>query len=370
MRMFRLIAALIVLATPLRAEVAITPVTSPGGITAWLVEEHGIPFTALEIRFRGGTSLDAPGKRGAVNLMAGLIEEGTGAMDAQGFAAARDALAAEMSFRAGQDTLSVSSRFLTENRDQAVDLLRAALVAPRFDADALERVRGQVLSGIRGDAKDPQALAGLAFDAATFGAHPYGTAGDGTEASVAALTRDDILAAHKGALARDRVYVAAVGDITAQELGALLDHLLGDLPATGATLPPRAEYALTGGVTVQDFPTPQSVIQFGHAGIARDDPDFFAAYLMNEILGGGRFTSRLMTEVREKRGLTYGISTYLAPMDHGELIMGQFATANATVAEAITLVRAEWVKMATDGVTEAELDAAKTYQTGVLSAAL
>lgn len=362
--MIRLALALILLAAPLRAEVAIREVTSPGGITAWLVEEHAIPFTALEIRFRGGTSLDAPGKRGAVNLMTGLIEEGAGDLDAQGFAAARDGLAAEYRFRAGRDEVSVSARFLSENRDAAVDLLRQALIMPRFDVDALERVRGQVLSGIRGDAKDPQALAGLAFDAAAFGAHPYGSAGDGTEQSVAALTRDDILAAHAGALARDRVYVAAVGDISAAELGTLLDHLLGALPATGAPLPGRADYGLSGGVTVRDFPTPQSVIRFGQLGLTRDDPDFFAAYLMNDILGGGRFTSRLMTEVREKRGLTYGISTYLAPMDHGELMMGQFATANASVAEAIGLVRAEWAKMASEGVSEAELAAAKTYQTG------
>ena len=362
--MIRLVLALILLALPLRAEVAIQQVTSPGGITAWLVEDHGIPFTALEIRFRGGTSLDAPGKRGAVNLMAGLIEEGAAGLDAQGFAAARDALAAEYRFGASQDSVSVSARFLTENRDAAVDLLRSALITPRFDADAVERVRGQVLSNIRSDAMDTNALAGLAFDAAAFGSHPYGSSGDGTEASVAGLTRDDVVAAHAGALARDRIYVAAVGDISPAQLGALLDHLLGDLPDVGAALPGRADYALSPGVVVQDFPTPQSVVLFGHQGIKRDDPDFFAAYLLNEILGGGRFTARLMTELREKRGLTYGVATYLVPMDQAELVMGQFAADNDKVAQAIDLVRESWAALARDGVTEAELAAAKTYATG------
>ena len=362
--MLRLALALILLALPLRAEVAIQQVTSPGGITAWLVEDHGIPFTALEIRFRGGTSLDAPGKRGAVNLMAGLIEEGAAGLDAQGFAAARDALAAEYRFGASQDSVSVSARFLTENRDAAVDLLRSALITPRFDADAVERVRGQVLSNIRSDAMDTNALAGLAFDAAAFGSHPYGSSGDGTEASVAGLTRDDVVAAHAGALARDRIYVAAVGDISPAQLGALLDHLLGDLPDVGAALPGRADYALSPGVVVQDFPTPQSVVLFGHQGITRDDPDFFAAYLLNEILGGGRFTARLMTELREKRGLTYGVATYLVPMDQAELVMGQFAADNDKVAQAIDLVRESWAALARDGVTEAELAAAKTYATG------
>nr|WP_152825337.1 pitrilysin family protein [Fertoeibacter niger] len=362
--MIRLALALILFALPLRAEIAIKEVVSPGGITAWLVEEHGIPFTALEIRFKGGTSLDAPGKRGAVNLMTGLIEEGAGDLDAQGFAAARDGLAASYRFRAGIDSLSVSAQFLTENRDQAVDLLRLALVEPRFDADAVERVRGQVLSGLRSDAKDPAVLAANAFDAAAFGDHPYGSSGDGTLESVAALTRDDIIAANTGALARDRIYVSAVGDITAEDLGALLDHLLGDLPATGAPMPGRAGWALAGGVTVQDFPTPQSVIRFGHEGITRDDPDFFAAYILNEVLGGGRFGARLMTEVREKRGLTYGVSTYLAPMDHAEMFLGQFASANEKAAEAVAVVQAEWARMAAEGITAEELASTKTFLTG------
>ncbi len=357
-------AAFIALATPLFAEVAIQPVTSPGGITAWLVEDHNIPFTALEIRFQGGTSLDRAGKRGAVNLMTGLIEEGTGDLDSQGFAEARDALAADLSFRPSTDSIAVSARFLTENRDKSMDLLRAALVAPRFDAPSLERVRGQVLSGLRSDAKDPSAIAGKLFDQLSFTDHPYATSGDGTEESVNALTRDDILAAHSDAIARDRVFVAAVGDISAADLGVLLDHLLGDLPAKGAPLPARAQFALKGGVTVQDFPTPQAIVTFGQEGLKRDDPDFFAAFVLNEILGGDRFTSRLMTELREKRGLTYGVGTTLVPMDHAELYMGQFSTANETAAQAVQLVRDEWARMVTDGVSDAELGAAKTYLTG------
>jgi zinc protease len=362
--MIRLAFALILFAFPLRAEMKIEPVTSPGGITAWLVQDEGIPFTALEIQFRGGTSLDGPGKRGAVNLMTALIEEGAGDLDAQGFATARDGLAAEFSFRSTDDSIGVSARFLSENRAEAVALLREALANPRFDQDAVERVRGQVLTGLRSDEKDPETLAGNAFNLKAFGAHPYGSSGDGTIASVTALTREDIVAAHKGALARDRIYVAAAGDISAADLGLLLDELLGDLPATGTALPGRAEWQLAGGITVQDFPTPQATILFGHQGITRNDPDFFAAYILNEILGGGRFTARLMTEVREKRGLTYGIGTYLAPMDQAEMMIGQFATGNEKAAEAIKVVQAEWAKMATGGVTAPELAATKTYLTG------
>ncbi|MFD2101974.1 M16 family metallopeptidase [Tabrizicola soli] len=362
--MIRALFVLLALALPARAEMQIQEVTSPGGITAWLVEDHNIPFTALEIQFRGGTSLDAPEKRGAVNLMTALIEEGAGEMDSRAFAEARDALAAEFHFDAGKDSVGVSARFLTENRDQAIDLLRAALVTPRFDQDAVDRVRGQVLSILRSNEKDPDSIASETFDALAFGAHPYGSTGDGTIETVTALTRDDVAAAHKAALARDRIFVAAAGDITAAELGPLLDRLLGDLPATGAPLPGRAEWLLQPGVTVMDFPSPQSTVLFGHQGIKRDDPDFFAAFILNEALGGGRFTARLMSEVREKRGLTYGIGSYLVGLDQAEIYMGQFSASNDKVAEAIAVVRAEWARIAGEGLTEQELADTKTYLTG------
>ena len=219
------------------AEVKIQEVVSPGGIKAWLVEEHSIPFTALEIRFRGGGSLDRPGKRGAINLMTALIEEGAGDLDAQGFAAARDDLAASYRFDAHRDALSVSTRFLSENRDEAIALLRLALVEPRFDQFAVDRVRGQVLSNIRSDEGDPNSIASRRFNSLAYGDHPYGSVMDGTVESVTALTRDDIVNAFADTVARDRVYVGAAGDITAEELGQLLDDLLGDLPEVGAPLP-------------------------------------------------------------------------------------------------------------------------------------
>ncbi len=359
----RLVTLFLLMASPALAEITPVEITSPGGIKAWLVEEHGIPFTALEIRFRGGTALDAPAKRGAINLMTATIEEGAAEMNAQKFAEARDALAAELKFDASVDAVSVSARMLTENRTQAAELLRLALIQPRFDADAIERVRGQVLSILRSNAKDPGEIAGREFNRLAFGDHPYGTSGDGTEESVTALTRDDILAAHKAVLARDRIYVAAVGDITPEDLGALLDHVLGGLPATGAPLPGPAQVGLTAGVTVVDFPTPQAVVMFGQNGIDRNDPDYFAAYILNEIIGGEGFGSRLMTELREKRGLTYGAYTWLADYDQADLLAGQFATDNRTAGEAVEILKTEWAKAA-QGVTETELTATKTFLTG------
>ncbi|MGC1427140.1 MAG: pitrilysin family protein [Albidovulum sp.] len=346
------------------AAVDIREVTSPGGIRAWLVEEHSIPFTALELRFEGGTSLDRTGKRGAVLLMTALIEEGAGDFDSQSFAAARDALAAEFSFDAFDDAMTISAQMLSENRAEAVELLRVALNQTRFDQSAIDRVRGQIISMIQSEAKDPGDIANRAFDRAAFGDHPYGSARTGTLESVAALTRDDLMAAKSDVMTKDRLTVSAVGDITEAELGELLDILLGNLPADGASMPALVKPALTGGVTTIDYASPQSVVVFGHKGIRRDDPDFFAAYLLNQILGGRGFGARLMEEVREKRGLTYGIGTYLAPMNLSETWQGSFSSANEKVAEAIDVVRAEWARAAAEGVSAEELETAKTYLTG------
>jgi zinc protease len=273
-------------------------------------------------------------------------------------------LAAEFSFDSDEDGVGVSAKFLTENRDKAMDLLHQALIKPRFDDAAVERVRGQVLQNIASNAKDPSAIGGEILRKTAFGDHPYGTVGDGTEASVKALTRADILDAYHGALARDRVYVAAAGDISAADLGVLLDKLLGDLPAKGAMQPSDVALTVKGGVIQQDFPGPQSSISFYQAGVKFEDKDYFAATILNEIVGGNGFSSRLMQQVREERGLTYGIDTALAAYDHAQILEGSLATANDKAAEAMQVIRDVWADVAKHGVTQKELDDTKTFMTG------
>ena len=365
MKRFFAFVALVVLATTARAEVDIQEVTSPGGIKAWLVREPSIPFVALEIMFRGGASLDEPSKRGAVSLMTSTLEEGAADMNAREFARAREALAASFGFSSSDDSVSISAQFLTETQDEAVALLRAAMVEPRFDQVAVDRVRRQLLSNIRSDAKDPQSLARQAFDVIAYGAdHPYGSSPDGSMETVTALTRDDLVAAHQNVMVRDRVFVGAVGDIDPETLGKIIDQLLDGLPQTGPALPEAIDVDIEGGVTVVPFDTPQSVAIFGHAGIERDHEDFFPAYLLNQVLGAGGFESRLMNEVREKRGLTYGVYSYLAPKDHAATYQGSVSSANDRIAEAIDVVQAEWKKMADTGITAEELEDAKRYLTG------
>ena len=362
MRIFALGALL--WAGTVQADVAVKSITSPGGLSAWVLEEPAIPFTTLNLMFSGGAALDPPDKRGAAFLMTGLLEEGAGDLDSQAFAAEIEALSASFSFDVSDDTLSVSVRFLTENRTETLALLKAALTQPRFDPDAIERVRQQVLSILATKAQDPTDTAQRVWTEQAFGDHAYGTSYQGTESSITALTRADLLAAHQNLLVRDTLSISAVGDITAEDLGPILDDLLGDLPAGSALETAPLQLDIPTGLTMVDMTTPQSVAIFGHAGIDRNHPDFFAAFILNTILGGQGIESRLTAEVREKRGLTYGISTVLISKDQANVMLGQVASANDRINAAIEVIRDEWRKLARDGVTAEELQAAQTYLTG------
>ncbi|MDA1238870.1 MAG: pitrilysin family protein, partial [Proteobacteria bacterium] len=329
----------------------IKEVTSPGGIKAWLVEEHSIPFTAIQINFKGGSSLDRTGKRGAIHFMSALLEEGAGELDASGFAEELERLAAYFNFNIYDDSLTISAKFLTENRDEAVSLLRMALIEPRFDLDPIERVRNQILSILNSNKKKTQKIASETFYRKAFSEHPYGSQKEGTVETVSSLTQKDIRQAYSDVFSRDRVFVSAVGDIDALEFGKLLDKLLMDIPVGRNPLPNPAVYSEVTGYNLVDFDSPQSIVLFGHRGIKLGDPDFFAAYTLNHILGGDGFGSRLMTELREKNGLTYGVSSYLANWDGAELILGQFSSLNESVLEAIKILRFEWKKISSVGVT-------------------
>jgi zinc protease len=353
------------LAAPLaQAAAPIQTLTSPGGVAYWLVEEHAIPMVALEIAFEGGASTDPVEKLGVANYMAAMLEEGSGDRDSVAYAEATQLAAARFGFDAGRDAVTVSARMLSDRLDESVALLRDALTAPRFDAEPMERVRAQIQSSIRSDEADPGAIASRTWFAAAFPDDPYGRPTQGTAQTVAAMTADDLRDARARLLTRGGAVVGVVGDIGAAAAGRMVDELLADLPQAAPAQQPSTAFAAPAGVSVQSFDAPQSTVVFGHAGPLRDDPDFIPAYVMNYILGGGGFSSRLTVEVREKRGLAYSTYSYLAPLDRAGLYMGGVGTANARVAESIAVIRDEWRRMATEGATEDELRKAKQYLTG------
>ncbi|SOH93111.1 zinc protease [Monaibacterium marinum] len=364
--MIRYILSALIAFTPIAAmcQTDIEEIVTPGGTTFWLATEPTIPIVSMEIIFRGGAGVDPADRPGAVTMMAGLLNEGAGDMTALEYAAASEELAARISFDAGRDTLTVSASMLREVRTDVAELVRLAVQEPRFDPDAISRVRSQLLSVTRSNRTDPSELAREALFSIAFPDHAYSRGTDGTPPSIAVMTIEDLQAAHHAAISRDRAYISVVGDISADEAAELVDHVMVGIPSSDTPLPGDMPVHLRGGVHVVDLPGTQSRALFGHQGLQRDDPDFMAAYVMNHILGGGGFSSRLTEEIREKRGLTYGISTFMASLSHGPLFLGSVASANDTIAETIELVRREWVRMAEGGVTEQELDEAKRYLTG------
>lgn len=354
----------IVVALP-AAAMKIERVTSPGGIEAWLVRDAMLPVVAIEFSFRGGAALDPPGQEGRARMTMSLLTEGAGDLDSQAFAGQLEDRAIAMDFEAGADSLQGSLKTLNEHRDAAIDLLRLAMVKPRFDAADVERVRAGTLATIAREAENPDAIARRTWMSTAFPDHPYGRPSRGTKESVSGLAVSDMQAFLAGRLARDNLVIGVVGDIAPEELGRVLDRAFGDLPAKSAPNDvPEVQPAGAGRTLIVRRPVPQSVIMLGQQGIQRDDPDWFAASIVNYVLGGGGFNSRLMEEVREKRGLTYGIYTSLATFDRAGLVVASNSTENARAGQALDVTREVWRGMHEQGPTEQEVANAKRYLTG------
>ena len=342
--------------------VTVEKVTSPGGVTAWLVQDHSNPLLAMEVAFAGGSAVET--KSGLANMMASLLDEGAGSLGSQQFQGRLEDLSIELGFRAGKDEVVGSLKTLAENHEAAFDLFRLALTQPRFDKEAVGRIRAQILAGLSREQQNPNAVAARAWNRAMFGEHPYGRATSGEPDSVKSITAADLRDHARTWISRQDLLIGVVGDITPERLAPLLDRAFGALPATHP--PVRiAEATLASGrtlVVARDIP--QSVALFGVPGLHRNDPDWFPAFVMNYILGGGGFSSRLTEEVREKRGLAYSVYTHLVPLDHAALIAGGVATRNARVGQSLDLIRQELRRLAADGPTGQELADAKTYLTG------
>jgi zinc protease len=364
-RLLPTVVALAALAAPAAAATKVERIVSPGGIEGWLVRDAAVPLISIEYAFSGGSSQDPADKPGVAHMAAALLDEGAGDLDAAAFQEKMEQQAIELRFSADRDHFRGSLRTLSERRDAAVDLLRLALTAPRFDADAIERIRTQVLTELRRETTNPNDIASKAWWAAAFPGHPYGRPEKGTLDTAAQVDAQDLRTYARNVLARDHLRVAIVGDIDDVQAAALLDRVFGGLPAKAelATIPVALPAGL-GRRTVIELDVPQAVVSFGGIGLPRQHPDFIAGYVMNHILGGGSFTARLYQEVREKRGLAYGISTHLYPMERSALFLGWTATRADRTGEAIDIVESEIRRMAESGPTDEELAKTKDFLKG------
>jgi zinc protease len=349
---------------PSNAAARIQHLISPGGIEAWFVQDATVPLVAMEFAMDGGAAQDPNGKAGVGNMVADLIDEGSGELDSRAFHEHLDRRAIELGFSVTRDYFRGSLRMLKDNKDEAFDLLRMSLTSPHFDSADVERIRAQLISGLKRETTSPSSLASRKFLEIAYGDHPYGRPSGGTLQSVPNVTIADLKDYVGRVLTREHLKIAVVGDIDAASLGALLDRTFGQLPAksklvpvpdVAAGKPPQREFI--------SLDVPQTVVTFGGPGIRRNDPDFMAAFVVNHILGGGS-GSRLYREVREKRGLAYSISESLLWMEHSALFVGTTGTRSDRAGETVEALTREIGRMAEDGPNQQELDEAKSYLKG------
>jgi zinc protease len=352
-------------AAPSQAAAKIQRVVSPGGIEAWFVQDATVPLIAMEYAFGGGASQDAAAKSGVGNMVADLLDEGSGDLDSKTYHERLDRRAIELSFSSTRDYFRGSLRMLKDNKDEAFDLLHMALTSPHFDAPDVERIRAQVLSSLRRESTNPNSLASRKFLEVAFGDHPYGRPSTGTLDSVPKIEIADLKDYVRRVLARDTLRVAVVGDVDPDTLGKLLDRTFGTLPAKANLTPvPDVVAAKPPQRAFIPLDVPQTVVTFGGPGILRHDPDFMAGYVVNHILGGGGLSSRLYREVREKRGLAYSVYEALLWMEHSALFIGNTGTRADRAGETVEAIENEIRRMAEEGPTQKELDEAKSYLKG------
>ena len=344
--------------------VDIKTVVSKSGVKALLVENYTVPLIAVSFSFKGGTTQDLPGKGGTAQLMSNMLDEGAANIKSQAFQEALDDNGMSYSFSASIDNFSGNIKTLKESAPQAFNLLSLMLNNPRFDVEPIGRMKATHLNAMKAEETNPGVIIGKAFRKAVFKDHPYSRNSTGNMKTMGALTGADLEDFRKRVFARDNLVIGVVGAISAEELKAMLDQVFSKLPEKSKlTTVPELEVKTGENIHIE-FDTPQTNIRLALPGLKRDDPEFYTAYLVNYILGGGSFSSRLYEEVREKRGLAYGVYSYLGTYDHAGLVGGGTATRSERTDKALEVILAEMKKMAKEGPTAEELEKAKKYIIG------
>ena len=332
--------------------------------TVWFVEDHTVPIVSFNISLPAGAAYDPGAKAGLASFAASLMDEGAGNMESAAFHRALAAKAIQFSAQAERDYTVITVIAQSADAGEAMRLLQLALTHPRFDTEAVARVRTQIIQSLQQESAEPQQVAAMGFMRAFFNGHTYGHPTDGELQGIGAITPGDLKAFARTHWVKNGMKIAVAGDITQDAVTKLLGQTFAPLPDTLPMPPPAVGRLGAPGVHVVPMAVPQPNAVFGLPGVMRSDPDFLAAYVANYILGGGGFSSRLMTEVRGKRGLTYGISTSLNSMNKASVWVGQVATRADAINQTLDVVRQTMTEFAARGPTQAELDDAKTFLTG------
>ncbi len=350
----------------------IQEITTQSGIKAWLVEDHSVPVIALSFSFLGaGSTQDSEDKQGLTRLASNTMDEGAGQMDATAFQERLKELSTTLYFQSSRDHFGGELKTLTKNKNDAFALLRSALNNPRFDQEAIDRMRQANQSRIRSALSDPKWLAARIMNDRLYNAHSYALNSGGTISSLNNISRDDLVEFVKNRLAQDNLRIAVVGDITADDLRKAIDNIFTDLPENANLKPIDAVASISSGeVYLFKKEVPQTIFEMSYKGLKRGHPDYIAFQVVNYILGSSGFGSRLMDDIREKRGLTYGIYSQLLSLDYAQNLTISSSTKNESAMEMLSLIKANIESLKNDGATEDELINAQSYLIGSLPLSL
>lgn len=344
----------------------IQTVKTEKNITAWLVEDQTVPVISMKFSFKGAGSINDPDdKQGVSQLLSNTLDEGAGDLSAKEFQAALNDNSISLSFSSSRDNFGGSLKTLVKYQDTAFDLLRLSLTQPLFEKDALRRMKESNIARIKSNMSDPEWLEARLANATLFKNHPYARNSGGTLSSLPKITAQDLHQKLKGQLGRDRLIIAVAGNISATDLARRLDEVFGDLPETSQVVPMTEAQFPDGELIVQHVKEiPQTVIGRAYPGISIKSPDYFKAEILNYILGGAGFGSRLTESIREQRGLTYGIFSDLSELDYANMLTIGTSTRSEKVDEVLSLIDEETLKLANEQVTPQELAEAKSYLVG------
>lgn len=335
---------------------------STSGAKVLFVEDHDIPMLDVAVTLQAGSSFDAPEKSGVAGLTHQLLDAGSEGLSEDEISRGMADIGAQFGGNSDQDRSSVSLRTLSSaaERDKALDIMARVLQHPLFPEVVLAREKVRLIAALKEAETQPDSIADKAFQKAVFGTHPYALLGSGEIDSVEKITARDLGDFYRAHYQADHAVVAIMGDATRAQAEAIAQQLTAQLPASLApSALPKVVMKIAASEQRISHPASQSHILIGAPGMARSDPDFFPLYVGNYILGGGGFASRLMNEVREKKGLAYSVYSYFMPLKQPGAFEIGLQTKKEQADEALKLVRNTLADFIAKGPTEKELLAAK-----------
>jgi len=340
---------------------------SKNGIKFWLIEDNTLPLVSVSFSFKGGSILDPVGQDGVTNLMTSLLDEGTKNFTASEYRLFKRENGIKISFSTSKERIEGTFQVVKPSLQEGFYLLNESINKAKFPIDEIKKVKSQIEASIKIDNSDISTLASNKFNESFFKDKLIGRNTKGNLKTLSSISRDNIQSIYKSSFIKDRLVIGISGDIESSLAKKYIDYVFGDLPSKKFENPISTLKELSEGKKIIKIKTPQTTVVFGQKGLGRKDKEYFAVRVINYVLGGGGFQSRLYKEIREKNGLVYSIYSYLMPYEYTGVIVGGFQTRNQNVGKTIEKVKTEWNRIKNQGITKIELQNAKNYYKGSFS---